>query len=207
MKKQHRFTARKFLNICLIFSAFSALPSCTMNPEGKPLAEMTFNHISPFPVDVASYEIQNKTDGSFGFTAKQPENFVANLSQTLSDYLHSRFGSVGDNGKLLVVLEQADVTQKQMPSDNKIGSILNVDNKDQYEMNVAVRLAIYGANGFDVKETTIRGYRAVTMSEHLTLAERERHQMEAMDNLIDDLDGAIQKVLVEEFKVMRSGYY
>ncbi len=207
MNKPYRFLTRKILNAFLVCGALAAFPACTMNPEGKPLAKMTFNHINPFPVDVASYEIQNRTDGSFGFTAKQPENFVAPLNETVEDYLHSRFGSVGQNGKLLVVLEQADVTQKQVPSDSKIGAMLNVDNKDQYEMNVAVKLAIYGANGFDVKETTIRGYRAVTMSEHLTLAEREKYQMEAMDNLIDDLDGAIQKVLSEEFGVLRQGNY
>lgn len=187
----------------LAVAALLSLTAC-MGAKAPPREKMTFDSIEPFPLYVASYEIRNQTPEASGFMPQEQEDgFVASVNRTVDDYLHSRFSSVGTNGKFLAVLKEASLRKSTLPSENKVGAWMKVDNRDRYDVKVVVHMAVYGVDRFEEKSIDIIANRMVTIPEHVTLAERERLQMEALDSLLDDLDGSIQQVLKEDFQILR----
>lgn len=188
--------------LLLACTALLGLTGCVTTPAPPP-EQMTFDTLQPFPLYVASYEIQNQTAPMLGFSDESVDKgFVASVNKTVDDYLHHRFSSVGTNGKFLAVLKEASVKRSIQPSDNRVGVWLNVDKRDRFDMKVVVHMAIFGVGNFEKKGIDVIANRMLTVPEHVTLAERERLQMEALDNMIDDLDASIQQVLKEDFRIL-----
>lgn len=195
-------------NLALTGLASLALAGCVTAAKAPPVERMTFESLDPFPIYVASYEIQNQTPEASGIIPqdeRQEDGFVASVNKTVEDYLQHRFSSVGSNGKFLAVLKEASLKKSVLPSDNKVGAWMQVDNRDRYDMKVVVHMAIFGVGQYEKKSIDVIANRMITVPEHYTLAEREQLQMQALDNLLDDLDGSIQQVLKEDFQILQ-GY-
>ena len=174
------------------------LSGCISSTGGKPLAQMTFNHIAPKPIYVASYEAVAIPAG----TSSLPEGFVSDPAKVVHDYLNNRFEAAGKRGKLRVSVQYASVEHDVVASRNKFGKVLGVDKSDHYVMKVGIALQAFGFSNFDTKSTMLNATRDVYISEHVSLVERERLQLEALDQMIDDLDIPIRKVFTEEFGIM-----
>lgn len=194
---------KKWIRHGLFLSVLVGLAGCATTSV-PPLQKMTFDQLEPFPLYVASYEIKNQTLDMLGFAPDNVEQgFIASVSQTVDDYLRHRFSAVGTNGKFLAVLKEATLTQKQIPSDNRIGAWMNVDNRDRYDLKVVVHMAVFGLENYEKRGVDVIANQMVTIPEHVTLAERETLQMQALDSLLDNLDGSIQQVLREDFRILR----
>lgn len=191
---------KKQFGLCLI--TILLLSGCEAG-DGKPVAQMTFEHLQPSPVYVASYEVVN--NAKF-YPSNLPQGFVANPEKVVLDYLGRRFSAAGSQGKLVASLENVSVLHEMRASENKVGEFLGVAKKDHYQIQVAVKIKALGLEGYDSREMTLKAQRVLEVSEHVTLAERESHQMTAIDNLIDDLDASIQKVLAYDFRIMQPIY-
>ena len=178
-----------FLLISLLFTA------CTTG-DGKPLAQMTFDHLTPIPVYVAGYEVINDK----GIT--RIEGFVGDPAQSITDYFHNRFAPNGSNGKLVARVVDSSITHRVNQSDNSFGALLGVDRDDEYTIKAQMAIQLYGSGAYQFKEVIINATRVVAISEHKSLVDREKIQMAAIDKLIDDIDQEIQKILKDQFDVL-----
>ena len=174
------------------------LSGCVSSTGGKPLAQMTFNHIAPKPVYVASYEAVAIPVGA----SSLPHGFVADPAKIVHDYLKNRFEAAGTQGKLRVSVQYSVVEHDVIASRNKFGAILGIDKSDHYVIKVGIALQAFGLSDFETKSTQLNAKRDVFISEHVSLVERERLQLEALDQLVDDLDIPIRKVFKEQFAIM-----
>lgn len=191
---------RKILLLASVLPYFFLL-NCSHAPN--PEKQMTFDRTQPFPLYVASYEIQNRARESVGFRDLPAGNFITPPDQAVESYLHNRFSSIGTQGKLVALIEEATVVHDLQNSDNSIGAALGVDRKDLYNLNVRIKLTALGLPNFERKETTIRANRVLSVSEHVSLAERERLEVETLDRLLDDIDAALQKTFAENFQIIQ----
>lgn len=184
--------------ILTVILATTLLGACTSG-DGAPPAKLSFDKLQPYPVYVASYEILTTPHVD---SLKIPEGFVANPVQIAQDYFSNRFTETGTQGKLSVIIEKADVTHKIEKSKSKVGAFIGVDHYDVYNILLSVKLRVLDVSGFERQENTITARQMVSISEHVSLAERERLQMETMDALMDDVDGAVKAMLGKDFGVM-----
>ncbi len=189
----------------LVAAGILTLSGCTTFQDGKPLAQMTFNHITPKPLYVASYE-----PVEVSMPSVLPEGFVADPAKIVHDYLTNRFEAVGTQGKFKATITSSIVEHDVVASRNKFGEILGVDKKDHYVIKVTIALKSYGLSEFSQASsyardmsTQIRATRDLFVSEHVSLVEREKRQLEALDFLVDDLDIPLQKLLREDFNILR----
>ncbi len=180
---------------CLALSACMGLSG----QDGKPLAKMTFAHITPEPVYVASYEAVGLSTNKTPF---MPVGFVSDPSVIAYDYLKNRFAAAGTTGKLRAVIQDVKVTHEILPSENQVGAALGIGKRDRYFITLDMSLESLGGNGFDRQSVALTANREVYVSEHVSIVQREKAQMEAMDSMLDDLDISIQKVLKEQFRLM-----
>lgn len=183
----------------ILMASCIALTACTGGNDGKPLAQMTFAHIKAQPVYVASYETvalpANKKPGL-------PVGFVSDPANVAYDYLNNRFAASGTTGKLRTVIDGVSVTHEILPSTNEVGAALGIGKRDHYRVSLKVKLEAIGINGFSRKGVSLTANRDVYISEHVSMVQREKEQMSALDLLIDDLDATIQKTLRDEFQVL-----
>ncbi|MCB1783331.1 MAG: hypothetical protein KDI13_04990 [Alphaproteobacteria bacterium] len=179
------------------------LASCT-SPAAEPLAKMTFANLNPFPVYVAAYEVKDSYR-DFGTGAGGDEiipPFATSPGLAVTDYFKNRYSANGTDGKLIVDVQSSSVTHEMMGSENSVGKFLGVDRKDVYHISVIINLVVLDAGGYDRKEMKITAHREISIPETYSIADREKTQMESLDSMIDDLDGAVQKALRNEFQVM-----
>lgn len=167
---------------------------------GDPLPQITFDHLNMYPLYVASYELQGLSEWGI---KNVPEDFTINPAQTLNNYLHSRFEATGMQGKLLINIQSVDVDYKKITAQDTVSALVGVNKKDYYRVTAVINLSAHGVNGIDRQEQSLTLYRDIYTSENVSLAEREKGQMKAMDHMIDDLDIALRKVLHEQFGILK----
>lgn len=170
--------------------------------DGKPLAQMTFEHIKPFPVYVASYEVVPYQSQQSRVQAL-PGGFVSDPAALLRDYFQNRFEAAGTTGKVRAIIDDVTVQHEMVESESKMGALLGVDHQDHYTIRAAVTLEALGTQNYEVRRITMDAHRELYISEHVSLAEREAQQMAALDKLIDEIDTTAQRVLKERFNLMR----
>ena len=187
---------KRIFSICAVLVLGACNP--LYNGGGQPLAQMTFDHIRPYPLYVASYET---VPFNRGFNNPLPEGFVADPGDLVHRYFSRRFEAVGAQGKFQVVIQDASVEHKLVESENKVGSMLGVDKSDHYLVRVNVKLQTYGVGDED-QTLTLTVYRNIFVSEHSSIVAREKAQIRAMDSLIDDLDVYVRKILKDKYNLM-----
>ncbi|MCK5375078.1 MAG: hypothetical protein KAJ40_07325 [Alphaproteobacteria bacterium] len=184
----------------LIILGTLVLGACTsIGTNGDPLPQITFNHIKPYPLYVASYEIIGLSEAN---SLTIPDGFVSDPSQIVYDYLNSRFEAAGNQGKFLAQIRSVDITHNQVSSDSSINAFVGLDKKDHYRVTVVVNLSTRGVHDVDWQRQNLTVYRDIYVSEYVSMVDREKLEMQAMDHMIDDLDIALRKILREQFGIL-----
>ncbi len=166
--------------------------------DGQPLAQMTFDHVKPYSVYTASYDVV-----PYSGVLNLPETFIANPATFARDYLKSRFEPVGTQGKLRAVIHDVSVTHQREAQDNKVGAMMGLGGQDHYYIEMKIGVEAFGTPQSDRQGTILTARRNVYISEHVSIVEREELQMKALDSMIDDIDIAMRKVLKDDLRLMR----
>lgn len=171
----------------------------SLGKNGDPLPQITFDHARSYPLYVASYEPLEVEGTSESLPVG---GFIADPGRIVHDYLISRFEAAGTQGKLVAKIRSVDIAHERVDSENAIGALIGLDQKDHYRVSVVLDLNAHGVNGMDWQKQSLTVYRDIYISEHVSLVEREKLEMRAMDHMIDDLDIALRKILNDKFGVL-----
>ena len=189
------------MNYALIVLGTLLLAGCTsVGQNGDPMPKITFDHVKAYPLYVASYEPVGLSVNS---TPGAPTGFIANPARIIHDYLASRFEAAGTQGKLVIKLRSVDITHDQVDSENSFSAFIGLNKKDHYRVTATVDLNARGVNNLDWQKQSLTVYRDLYISEHVSLVEREKLEMQAMDHMVDDLDIALRKILNDKFSILR----
>lgn len=172
--------------------------SSTPRPEGKPLPLLTFAHLDPVAVDVGALKTQNEED-------PVSESFVVSPYRAIEDYLHSRFTPKGFRGVLHAFIEEASVVHSYEPSQNKLGEFLDVAGQDVYDMTITLRLENLGEDERVAYGTVLTVRRLVRVSEHASIAERERRQLQGLEFLFKDIDSEVLRIVLSDMRLGMAG--
>ncbi len=187
---------------CILFIAavvtLFMLGACNApyNGGGEPLAKITYNHIDPMPIYVAAYEpvpYPKQVD---------LQGFVMNPADVVYSYLQNRFQAVGAQGKLRVSVHDVSLTHEVTESEGKVRAAIGVDRKDHYTVRIMVKVQSYGLDTYNDSEVVLTAHRNIFISEHVSIIEREALETEAMQELIEDLNTALRKILRDRFQVI-----
>lgn len=177
--------------------AVLGLPGCmsTPSPEGKPLPQMTFAHVEPLPVNVAAVEVAGQPDPYF------EADFVVSPYNAARNYLGRRFRAGGYDGTLRLAVQSAKVTRSYAKSTQPVAGFLEVGGHDVYQVEMVIRLEHIGPSGHVLYGKTLTAKRAMNITEHASIAERERHQLESMEAMFSDLDPEVRRIVFEEMRL------
>lgn len=177
----------------LPFASLAVLIACSTG-AGMPVADMTFQHIQPMPVMVSRVE----TDVRPG---QEVDGFVISPTTASQRYLSTRFNAVGGPGTLRAVMEEVTVRHVYSPSKGRVSGFLNVAGHDVYDVKLVLRLEHISDSGTVLYGNTFRAQRTMNITEHASIAEREKHQLEGMELLFADLDRQVVKTVLTEMRI------
>ena len=169
---------------------------CAMerNPEGQPLPAITFAHLQKIPINVGMLQTMSEAQGI-------SEAFIVSPQQAMHEYIQSRFVAMGVTGKLQAIIERADVKHSYEAATSKVGSYLEVGGLDVYDMSIKIRLEHVGADNQVKQSAVLNAERLVKVSEHASIADRERRQFQAAEAMFHDIDEQVRKIVLDDMRL------
>lgn len=180
------------LSLCVFTTA------CTSPSIGHRLPDITFQHLKPITVDVADVSYVNKAGN-----VSKPDDFYMNVPFLVESYIQQRYKAGFQNqNSLKFELEKVNVSYVQEGSENDFARLLNVAKHDKYRVFMTIHMIHDDISKGVIKGQRINVERIMSISEHVSLDERERRQMAGMEELFIQMDAAIIETLRDEFGIV-----
>lgn len=185
------------MRIMKVFSVLAvlAMAGCSSGAEsGKPLPNMTFQHIKPISLPVSEVLVE---DLSTADSIARTHSFTVPYETVLQNYVQRKFNAVGGNKVLRVVVEQISVNESFEESKNRVAGFLDVAGFEVYDVKLGLNIAARDAYGAE-KGVRLKAERKIKVSEHASVAERERLQMEGLEVMFRELDASITRIVFQD---------
>lgn len=166
------------------------LAACDTPPARQQFADVTFQHMPPFSLDVGSVQVvEAYRPGSDDNGADYPQAPALAVAQWARD----RLKAVGGRGQADFTVVEARATRTPLPRSSGLGAALNKDQSDRYDLAIEVRLEafnpILGKSGTVSERVT----RSQTVAEDLTLNQREVVLFNLLDDAMRDLNARLEQ--------------
>lgn len=167
------------------------LAACTTPLPPAPKLELTYSHLDPIPLAVGRIEIV--------------EDYVPPLREPNVDHLipvsptaaarrwaEDRLRSKGGERRAQFVINRAEVIETKLPVERGVRGAVTVDQAARYDATLAVTLEIRDDRGFRVAFASAEASRSATISENLTLRERDLFMFKLVEELVADLNDELE---------------
>jgi len=159
--------------------------SCQTSVPTEKQPELTFSHLTPLEVNVASVEIKNAYKATPGVKHVE-DRFPTSPAKALARWLADRIKPVGgpNSGKLRLVITDASIIETALKQDKSIKGTFTNQQTHSYDMVVGARAEILGYNGAERAYSTAKAMRTFTTPGNLSLNEREKIWFHATEKLM-----------------------
>lgn len=176
---------------------------CTFSSsvEGKPLPNLTFEHIAPLQVNVRDIEIINLYD------PKKDSKDISSTFPTPPDiavkrYAENRLQANGKRGALKFIIEDSYIHHRYIESEGIVSKWLKLEGKDRYDVTMDIRFYIEYPDGRQSPHSVLKTERYISIPESVSIAEREFEQLGFIERLTEDIDQVVTNGLVRTLKVL-----
>lgn len=180
--------------LALLLTSSLCLAACSSGTDGKAPPDLTFQHVVPVNLPVSDVAIERASGYNTGNNAT---SFIVPFEEKVDAYIRRKIQTVGGDKRLRVIVEQATVKQSFEPSTNTVAGFLEVAGFDVYQIGLIMNVMAvdpYGGN----KGVRLKLGRTVKISEHASVAERERKQTESVESLFKELDTNMTRITLQE---------
>lgn len=168
------------------------LAGCANNVgSGQPVAQMTFAHLQPIPINVNAINVQIEE-------ARTGGEFVTDPVVAAENYFKSRYVPQGAQDQMLITIEEATVRRGQKKASGKMAQFFDVGGQDVYNVNLRLRVEHVDAQSNRLYGKVFKAWREMNITEHASVAERERHELAGLEKMFNDLDREIAHMVVED---------
>lgn len=178
-------------------AALVVMPGCafTASPKGKPMPQISFAHLAPLSVNVRDIVQPSVTEDYIG------GDFAVSPAAAARQYFAGRFRPVGIEGALKLYVADAQVKSAHKKQTQKIANFFNVGGHNVYDVSLTIRLEHVADDGRVIFGKAVTARRTMNIDEHAPIAEREAHQLSAMEAMFRELDTAVVKIIQEEMRL------
>jgi hypothetical protein len=190
-----RFTI-PVIAVCLGLAACTGTP----HPEGKPVAEQTFDHFETVPLQVYESSIERSYDPSL-----DQEDISTQLilppQVAIMEYAQKRFGAAGGTDRFRFVLEDASVTKRTLQQSNETLRWMGLGAEEEYRFHILISLQRVSPGAYSGPGAEIKLDRTLIIPESASIAEREAKQNAFVEKLVRDLDAMVLETLQHSMKL------
>ena len=189
---------RSFL-LTLILSPLFFTIACESPVATQKLPKITFVHLKPFNIEVASIEVINQ----FSAPMKRPHiehRLPTSPATAVIQWVRDRLKSTGQTGKLRVFIEDASVTETPLNRDSSLKGQFTRQQSHLYQLSLRVTVLLTDATGTQLGSAKAMATRSATMREDNSVNERERAWLYLVDRLINDFNQQMEVSLKQHLK-------
>lgn len=182
----------------LLVMAALALTSCKDAPRLSNFMPISFADSSPIELNIYDINFQNE----YQQTKRAPhiEHMLpVPLDKTIENWTRDRIKTVGSDNSLLVVVKEASMVERQLPTTKGFMDWFKDEQAKEYTAKVTLELRIYGDRALSLASTEITATRSRTVPESASLAQRDEELYRLTKALMNDLNAELEKNIQQYF--------
>jgi hypothetical protein len=174
-----------------VIAAFLALAGCATEVQRPGFSRISFAHLQPISLNVARIEVENL----YVPPATRPNvehEFPVSPAAVASNWGRDRLRAVGQTGIARVIVRRASVIEVPLKRSTGVKGAFTRDQSERYDAIIDMAVELRDANG-DIRvaaESTAKRSRSV--SENISLNDREKVWFEMTEAMMSDLNTALE---------------
>jgi hypothetical protein len=180
-------------SILIALASAVALGACSTPPARQDFPEITFQHLAPFKLDVGHVEIVEayKADPAGDIDDQFPEAPAKVAAQWGED----RLQAAGSQGQAIYTVVMAKATDTPLPRSQGMSAVTHKDQSDRYDLTIIAKLDLTNVAAHKAGSVTAQAARSQTVSEDMTLNQREAVLFKLLDETMKDINAQFEKLI------------
>jgi len=164
--------------------------ACETPVQTQKLPELTFAHLAPIKLDVATIEVVSRYQPPL--KAPHVEHlFPTPPAKALKQWAKDRLRAVGRAGTARLVIVTASAVESKLPQKTGFTATFTKQQSQRYDLTLEARLEISSRIGRG--SASAQATRFTTVREDISLLERERIWFDQTEALVRAFDAAMEK--------------
>lgn len=174
-----------------VIAAVLVLAGCAAEVQRPGYPQISFAHLQPISLNVARIEVENR----YVSPATRPNvehEFPVSPAAAASNWGRDRLRAVGQTGTARVIVRRASVIEVPLKRSTGVKGAFTRDQAERYDAIIDMAVELRDANG-DIRvtaESTAKRSRSV--SENISLNDREKVWFEMTEAMMADLNTALE---------------
>ena len=171
--------------------AFSAGRMCNRGAESQDFRKISFAHLQPISLNVARIEVENR----YVSPATRPNvehEFPVSPAAVASNWGRDRLRAVGASGVARVIVRRASVVEVPLKRTTGVTGAFTRDQSERYEAVIDMMVELRDATGNVRVTAESTAKRSRSVSENISLNDREKIWFEMTESMMADLNTALE---------------
>lgn len=174
------------------------LAACETPPPVSKFPDITFQHLSPIQLNVREVSFENTFVSPE--TAPNVEHlFPVPPARAAEQWVKDRLRAVGTDNSVRFVLQDASVTEEELPTQGGIRGALTTEQTERYLASLRAEMRVVDNFGNTLSTLTARSERSITTPEDLSLREREEVWFKLTEDVMRDFDAQLDPTIRRVF--------
>jgi hypothetical protein len=169
------------------------LAACNTPTSRQTFPDITFQHLAPIKLDVGHVEIVQayRADPANDVDDQFPEAPAKVAAQWAQD----RLQAAGSRGEATYTVVVAKATDTNLRRSQGVAAVTHKDQSDRYDLAITATLEMTNEGGKKSGSVTAKAARSQTVSEDMTLNQREAVLFRLLDATMKDLNAQFEKLI------------
>lgn len=192
------YVVRNFKKWFITFVLVGLLAACETTVTPKQFSDLRYTHLPTISLAVARIEVVNQYQSS----TKKPHveaEFPVLPAIVASNWLRDRLSAVGGSDVVRATVTKASVVEVPLKRSSGIRGAFTKDQSERYDATLALKIDILDFRGNFLGTVSSQAKRSQTVSEDLSLAERERIWFRMTEVMMNDLNKSLEKQIRQHF--------
>ncbi len=177
-----------------VFALLAALAVAACAPAAAPktFPELTYRHLQPIDLMVASVEV--KSDFTASMTPPRMEHrFPTPPAEALLRWARDRLQASGGEATARFTVTDGAAVETALATQKGIKGAFTKEQSERYDAVLEARLEIFDFGGNSLGHATARAHRSITVREDATVNDREQVWFDLTEALMKDINGELEK--------------
>ena len=174
-----------------ILAVVFLLTGCATEVQKPGFSQISFAHLQPISLNVARIEVENR----YVSPATRPNvehEFPVSPAAVASNWGRDRLRAVGQSGVARVVVRRASVVEVPLKRTTSVTGAFTRDQSERYDAIIDMMVELRDADGNVRVTAESTAKRSRSVSENVSLIEREKIWFEMTETMMSDLNTALE---------------
>ncbi|MDJ0944629.1 MAG: hypothetical protein QNJ30_14280 [Kiloniellales bacterium] len=195
-----RFPGLKAVHLLAL--AALALAGCEITPERNIYPELTYQHLDPIRLDVRDIVVEQ----AYTPPLSEPNvdhDFPVKPMDAAARWAQDRLVAAGATKTATFVIRDAAVVEVPLEQSGGVTGALTTEQSERYDAHLEVQIVIKDDRGWEEVNLVTEVNRTLTVSEDVTLNEREKAWYELTEKLMADMNERLDEGIEQNFQRYR----